>query len=1596
MFSLPGYIILEEIHENDRLKIYRAHPERERSPVIIKVLKGTDPVDISKLVNEYETTRNLDITGIIKLVRLERVGMSLALIMEDIGAISLRKHLQTCRSNLSAFFSIAIQLVDALGELHQKGVIHRNLKPENILIHPGTEQVKIIDFGIAILLFRKGQKDWMPNTPVETLAYMSPEQIGRMNMAVDQRSDYYSLGVVLYEILTEQLPLQAGNPIQWFHAHIAQRPVYPGEINPTIPPAVSAIIMKLLSKKPGERYQSASGLLADLEECRRQWSRAGVIDPFALGHFDLSDCFQLPHMLYGREKEVEALIDAFKRVCSGQAGLLLLHGYAGTGKTVLIQKTLKPLAAERGYFITGKFDQLRQNTPYAPFIQAFGDLMRQFLTESRESLAAWKRKLLQALGRSGSVITEVIPEVELIVGPQPPVEVLKPREAQTRFRRVFCNFIHVLAKKEHPLVVFLDDLQWADQASLNLIQYVSEDSDSRYLFLIGAYRDNEVIGAHPLLITLEELENKKIPVHHMSLGPLKLTCAGQFIAETLHCAKEKSQPLAEILYWKTGGNPFFLGQLLQTAYEENLLSFNVKDGCFEWDPAAIHEMPMTDDVIKLMLGKLRKLPAETRKVLKLASCLGNTFNLKILAITCEQTPEQTAADLWQLIAEGLVLPQNNTSKSQKVSRPINATVPAVNFEEDRYEFLHDRVQQAAYSLVSEEEKDETHAKIGRLILRNTSQDELDEKIFDIMDHLNRGLELVKDPAERIRLAEYNLLAGKKAKSVTAYSSALNYFKSGMDLLPDQAWDEHYQLSYDLHRERSECEYLCSYFDLAEQLFDLLLVRAKTDLERADIYGIKMALNSGLEKYQEMFQLGIKGLSLLGVSLPKNPGRFAFLKEILLAQWNLRSRKLGDLADLPEMIDPVQKKVIMLLIVQSSAAAFLNPELFILILLKIGNLTIKYGNNEFSAIGYIDYSFFFGSVLEDYKKGREFELVALKLIEKYDHTSASAKGIFYFTIGAFVSYWVEHAKTSVTYLQKGYDYALESGDLLFAGYSLILLIESKYYLGVSLEELYQECKHSYKFIKRKSFLLYQLHIANLMGLTDDLDTHGNREYKEQGHSSVQGKETFFIRNTPLRGMPPTEEDNQESEKDCEQIIITFRLFEIQFAYLYGDFRTALEIAEKSQKNVSILRGYMRFAEYNFYYSLTIAAEYEGFSIKEKRKYWRLLKKNQQRMKKWSNFCPENFLHKYLLVAAEMARLGGQDSAAMSLYDQSIQSARENSYIQNEAIAAELAARFYLEKGRDKIAQVYLTDAWHGYYRWGAARKTQIMQKQYPHVLDGLSKQEDMLDTAILKNTFHFSNVGDRDSTDDLDQYSIRKAMQKLSDETDSESLLKSFLEIAIENAGADKGYIILEIDENLFIEAAKESDMQSAAVITAVPLENSANLSHAIVRYVARSLEPVVLNDVEQAGIFSGDSYIAQSLPKSILCLPLLFQRVPVGVLYLENSLMAGVFTPELLDVLQLLSTQMAYVRKLQSLIEEDPAGAKDEIAKPLIEPLTEREKDVLSLIASGKSNKEIAMVLHLTVNTVKTHIMNIYGKLQVNRRIQAVTRAKELKLLKII
>ncbi|MBD3561119.1 serine/threonine-protein kinase PknK, partial [Planktothrix sp. FACHB-1355] len=829
--TIPGYKLSNIIHEGVNTVIYRAIKKPEETPAIVKLLKSEYPTleEITRLRHEYKILQPLEIEGIVKVYSLENYGNGLAMILEDFGGESLKKILTTQKVPLIEFFNIAIQIVSTIADLHKNKVIHKDIKPHNILVNQENGQVKLIDFSISSRLSRQNQTVSNPRQLEGTLAYMSPEQTGRMNRSIDYRSDFYSLGVTFYEMLTGQLPFNTADILELIHCHIAQIPVAPDRVNPEIPRVVSDIVMKLLSKTAEERYQNALGLKADLEKCLTQLQTSGQIKNFIPAQLDLHSQFLIPQKLYGRDREVRTLLDAFERVSCGSTEIMLVSGYSGIGKTSVINEIQKPIVQQRGYFISGKFDQFKRNIPYYSLVQAFQDLLKQLLTESEEILASWKEKLLTALGDRGRVIINVIPELELIIGSQPNVPEVGLNESQNRFNRVFKQFVNVFATKEHPLVVFLDDLQWADSASLKLINLLVTDSESEYLLMIGAYRDNEVSSTHPLMLTLEEIEKTSAIVNQIILGPLDFSNVKELASETIRDRTERSQPLCELLFNKTQGNPFFLTQLLQTLYAEKLLTFDFSADMWRWDIGHIQAIGITDlNVVELIARNIQKLSPEAQQVLKLAACIGNRFNLDVLAVVNEKNQSETATDLWEALQAGLILP---LSEAYKIPLVFDFSSVASGFEQladDKrsltisYKFLHDRVQQAAYSLIPEPDKKATHLKIGELLLKNTPADEIEENIFDIVNQLNVGVESITDREQKDELAKLNSIAGKKAKAATAYQPAVVYLNVGLRLLAQDSWKSQYDLTLAIYVEATQAEYLNLNFERAKNLSDIVL------------------------------------------------------------------------------------------------------------------------------------------------------------------------------------------------------------------------------------------------------------------------------------------------------------------------------------------------------------------------------------------------------------------------------------------------------------------------------------------------------------------------------------------------------------------------------------------------------------------------------------------------------------------------------------------------------------------------------------------------------------------------------------------------------
>src|ERR671933_705668 len=1318
--TLPGYKLLSlPLHEGVNTVIYRGVRESEPTQVIVKTLKAKYPTiqEIARLRHEYKILKTLDMAGIVKAHSLEKHNNGLALILEDFGGKSLKNLIAAKHLAISEFLSLAIHLAQTLAQLHENKIIHKDIKPQNIIINSKTDKIKLIDFSISTYLERENQTLSNPNLLEGTLAYMSPEQTGRMNRSIDYRTDFYSLGITYYEMLTGHLPFQTNDPLELVHCHIAKTPVPLTEAKRgKIPQAVSDIVMKLLAKTAEERYQSALGLKADLEECLRQLQATEKIEYFKVGQLDLSSQFIIPQKLYGREAEVATLIAAFDRVSNppgskggqGRAEMILVSGYSGIGKSSLVNEVHKSLVCKQGYFISGKFDQLKRNIPYASLIQAFQKLMQNLLTESAEKLAEWKSKLLEAFGSNGQVIIDVIPEVEHIVGSQPMVPQLGPSESQSRFNRLFRQFIHVFTQPEHPLVLFLDDLQWADSASLKLIQLLACDPDSQYLLLIGAYRDNEVSPTHPLIVMLAEIQQAGALTNNIVLQPLQITHVNQFVSDTLHSNLLKAKSLAQLVFNKTQGNPFFLIQLLKSLHQENLLSFDFSQGGWQWDIDRLQGIDITDNVVELMVSKIQKLSQKTQNVLRLAACIGNKFTLEVLAIVHQKSQSETAKDLWEALQADLVEPLNDSYKipllfdpEVMMFGPDSTQFPTPHDQPlITYQFLHDRVQQAAYSLIPDEQKQETHLKIGRLLLENTTPEEQAENLFELVNQLNYGTDLLTSESEKYELAQLNLIAGQKAKAATAYESAVKYLNVGLGLLADSSWQSQYELTLALHNEAAEAAYLNGDFEQMNRWVEVVRNCAKTVLDQVKIYEVQIQAYMGQNKLLEALNTGLLVLKQLGVEFPDSPNPSDIGQALGETATILSGTRIKDLIDLPEMTDPHQLAAIRILSSIFSACYSTVSSLVPLTVCKQVNLSVQYGNAAVSPFAYAVYSLLLCGAIGDIERGYEFGQLALRLVSKLNAKEIEAKTCHLVT--AAVQHWKEHAKNTLAPFLSVFSTGLETGDLEYAGYAIMVWSHYSFFVGQQLTQL------------ERDIATYTDAIQNISQET----ALNNTKICWQAVLNMLGKASNRCQ---LKGEAYDEEKmlllHQQTN---DQLAIHYlSLHKLVLYYEFEDYPEALKTIPQIESSFGASVGQLTVVIFYFYDSLVRVAVYSEVSQSEQQGILDRVKANQEKMQNWAAHAPMNYLHKFYLVEAERYRVLGEKIEAMEMYDKAIALAKENDYINEEALAHELAAKFYLSWGNEAIAQLYMQKAHYAYQVWGAQRKVEDLEKKYPQLLAGTS-------------------------------------------------------------------------------------------------------------------------------------------------------------------------------------------------------------------------------------------------------------------------------------
>jgi PAS domain S-box-containing protein len=1415
------------------------------------------PDTLKRLDHAYSLREQLDSAWATRPIAITRHWDRQVLVLEDPGGMPLDGLLGE-PLDVALWLRVAISLTAAIDSLHQRNLIHKDIKPANVLVKSTAVQCWLTGFGIASQLPRERQSPEPPEVIAGTLAYMAPEQTGRMNRSVDSRSDLYSLGVTLYEMLTGSLPFMASNPTEWVHCHVAKQPVPPAERVPSTPSPISAIIMKLLAKTAEERYQTAAGVERDLRHCLDEYLRSsgvpGVqerIHEFRLGERDVPNRLLIPERLYGRAPEIEALLAAFDRiVAGGQPELVLVSGYSGIGKSSVVNELHKPLVPPRGLFAAGKFDQYKRDVPYATLAQAFQNLLRPLLAKSEQELSKWRDALREALNPNGQLIADLVPELRLIIGEQLPVAELPPQDAQRRFQLVFRRFISVFARREHPLALFLDDLQWLDAATLDLLEDLLTRTDMQNLMLIGAYRDNEVNFTHPLIRKLEAIRRDGGKVQEIILGPLAAKDLQRLVADSLHCELERATPLAHLINEKTAGNPFFAIQFLSALAEEGLLTFDHSEGRWSWDLNRIHAKGYTDNVVDLLLGKLMRLPDATQKALSQLACLGNSADVDLVEIIHRESNQDMRSQLWEAVRTGLVF-RSETS----------------------YTFLHDRVQEAAYSLIPEELRAQAHLRIGRLLDIHTLPEKREERIFEIVNQLNRGSPLIVSIKEREQLAELNLMAGRRAKMSTAYVSALSYLRTGRALLSEEDWADRCELIFSLEILIAECELLTANLVAAENRLSILSQRAKSRHQTAIVTRLRLTLYQTMDRSDCAVEVCLEYLRDCGTDWSLHPSRDEVRREYDRIWAQLGNRQIEELVELPLMTNPDVLDTLDVLTEVVTPAKFWDENLLSLVICRMVNLSLEHGNSDASCFAYVWFAIIAGPYFGNYKDGFRVGRLGYELVEKRGLTRYQART--YMCFGQIVLPWAKHALIGRDFIRRAFDMANRNGDLTFVAYCRDELISNFLTVGDPLADVQREAEDALEFVQKARFglvvdiIIGQLgFIRTLRGLTLKFGC-----FNQEGFGELEFERHFASH--PVLALPE----------------FWYLVRKAQARFFAGDYTSAVHASSRAEQLLWTCPSQFETAEFHLYGALSRAAFWDSAPPDQRRQLFEALVAHHRQLEVWAENCPENFENRAALVGAEIARIEGRELDAERLYEQAIGSARRNGFVHNEAVANEVAARFYVSRGFDVIAHTHLRKARYCYLRWGAAGKVRQLDELYPQ-----PREAEPLSSPT-------STIGA--PVEHLDLVTVIKVSQAVSGQIVLEKLIDTLVRTAVEHAGAERGVLILPRGNELRAEAEATTSGETIVARLGGASVAEAKVPESIVHYVVRTKESVILDDALVQNPFSADPYIRQQRARSVLCLPLIKQARLMGVLYLENNLAAHVFTPARITVLKLLASQAA-------------------------------------------------------------------------------------------
>ncbi len=1543
--------ITETIVKNEKVEIYRAVDKNDSLKKIIKAVPITNEFhsDVINLKNEFDILKYLSSEVLLKVYEFGKYGRGFFLTYEDIGGISLKQFLQNGKLSISDFYIIATKLSETISEIHRKKVIHKDIKPENIIINHQEKNIKIIDFGISTRLSKEETKWSSPNLFQGSIQYISPEQTGRMNRSVDYRSDFYSLGVTFYYLLVGKLPFENTDLLELIHSHLAKTPVPVHAVNREIPQHLSKIIEKLMAKTAENRYQTANGLKNDLEISKN----SNFNHEFTLGEKDLSDEFKIQQRLYGRAEDILNLIDSFSEMHeNAKSKLVLISGYSGVGKTSLVKEINKPITESKGYFITAKYDQYNRNLPFSAIIDVFTNLIRLFLTESPEKILSWKEKIQFAVGSNGKILTDVIPDLTLIIGEQTGVAELGAQESLNRFYLVFQNFIKVLCSFEHPLAIFLDDLQWADSASLSLIKNLMLDYSNSYLFLILAYRDNETDLNHPFIKMLDSLKEEGLTSEIIRLNPLGIEHIQELLKDSLHTSFDSTKDLADLVFQKTGGNPFFISELLKQLVKDDAIYFDYDELKWKFDLEKIKSTKISENVVELLIDRIQKLSDKTQNILKLASCIGNHFDLATLSLINQSSPKDTAKELEEAIAEELIYPVGDSYRLVD-SMGNELKDMKKNIETARsigYHFQHDRIQQASYELLDEDKKKKLRWNIGKILVKNSS--ELEEKIFDIVNHLNIGREYISEEIERITVAKLNLKVSKKAQISTAYESALNYIKIAISLLKTNDWNDNYDICSEIYFSASELYDISGNFLESSEIIQTYLNNVKTGIEKSNAYSILILQNIKNIHYEKAIEHGKTALKELNFHYETEN-----VEMVINEETNFINQKYPNLESIEQIysnpdLESETDIAILKILSNIGIAAYLSGKInhYVMIALLRVNLSIKKGNHPYSAVALTEYSLTLCAP-GTYKRAQSFGEMGVKLVQKWGSFAYFQKSNSFHVFANFVSPWNKHIKESEKFNQEGYEAGLDSGNLIYAGYILLNQPLNLFYTGAYLKVIAEKINTNIEFTKKSKDNLALNTLYATKFVVDSI------------LGQLKGNEIEFER-------------QKEEEKDYWTLCI-YKTLKSFVLLLEGKLTEAEIFINDAKEKLIYVPGLATIStSINFFQSMVLVRNFKEYSKDKKVKSIEVIKSNQKQLKILAENCPENYLHKYLLVEAELARIEYKNWKAAKFYDEAIQEAKLNGFIPIEGLANELAGRFWFNKKNYRFAQDYLKESFRCFNDWGAYKKANLLKEEFPNLVSDTQVPYDF--TKTISGTMNLGHAATQlHTTAVIDLQSILRSSSAISSEIKLESLLNKIMDLVIENTGATRGVLIIKRENHFFVEAVTLAQTKETKILKNTPLEGYQELPISIIYFVQRTKENRVLINASTDEKFNKDFYITKNQTKSVLCTPIIKQGELTGVLYLENNLSIGAFTEDRLQVVNLLSSQAAISIDNAILYENMEQKVRDrtsELAQKNDE-LGEKNKHITDSIYYAKTIQEAMLPSKTNIsNSLKDFFISFYPK----------------------